>query len=62
MQVKVSGNASWASVTLVLTVLFAWIAGVVLANGFCSTVIAIFFPFWSFYLVVEKILILMGWV
>lgn len=33
-----------------------WICGVVLANGFWSTLFAITIPFWSFYLVAEKIM------
>ena len=37
--------------------LFIWMAGIVLAKGFWSTFFAIIFPMWSFYLVVEQILI-----
>lgn len=33
-----------------------WVAGFVIAQGFWSTVFCIF-PFWSFYLVVERFLI-----
>ena len=34
-----------------------WLAGVVIANGFWSTLFAIVFPFWSLYLVVEQALV-----
>jgi len=37
--------------------LFIWMAGIVLANGFWSTFFAIIFPIWSVYLVVEQIMI-----
>lgn len=39
-----------------LIIVAAWVSGVVLANGFWSTLFAITIPFWSFYLVAEKIL------
>ncbi|MES2662278.1 MAG: hypothetical protein V4629_03150 [Pseudomonadota bacterium] len=41
---------------LALALLIAWIAGVVIAQGFLK-VIAVFIPFYSWYLVVEKYLI-----
>lgn len=34
--------------------LVAWILGVVIANGFVSTLVAVFIPFWSYYLVIER--------
>ena len=37
-----------------------WIAGVVIAKGAWSTVFAIFFPFWAWYLFIEKLMILAG--
>ena len=40
--------------------LLFWIAGVVLAKGFWLTVLAIFIPFYAWYLVVEKIMIAIG--
>lgn len=36
-----------------LILLFAWLAGIVIAKGFWSTFFAVVFPFWSYYLVVE---------
>lgn len=39
--------------TLVLT---SWVAGIVIAKGFLSTLIAIYVPLWAWYLVVEKLL------
>jgi hypothetical protein len=40
--------------------LFSWIAGVVLAKGFWLTITAIFCPFYAWYLVIERILIMTG--
>ena len=37
--------------------LVVWIAGVVLANGFWSTLIAVVIPFWAWYLVIERLII-----
>jgi hypothetical protein len=37
-----------------------WIAGVVVAKGFWSTLFAIFIPFWAFYLIVERLIIAAG--
>ena len=39
-----------------LLLLLSWIAGVVLANGFWSTVFSIFIPPWAWYLVVELLM------
>lgn len=41
--------------------LFMWIAGIVIAKGFWSTVFALCIPLWAWYLVIEKIMINMGW-
>jgi hypothetical protein len=38
-----------------LILLFTWIAGIVIAQGFWSTFFAIFVPLWSYYLVIERI-------
>ena len=62
MQVKVPSNATWASVFLFLVVIFMWFGGAVLAKGFWSTLFAIFIPPWAFYLTVERLLVIMGWV
>ena len=34
----------------------AWVAGIVLAKGFWSTLFAIFFPLWAWYITAEKLL------
>jgi len=39
-----------------LILLVAWIAGVVLAKGFFSTLAAVLFPLWGYYLVVEHLI------
>ena len=35
--------------------LLTWLAGVVIAKGFWSTLFAVIIPFWSYYLVAERI-------
>lgn len=50
-------------VELIATVLFVfpWLAGIVLANGFWSTLVAVcFFPY-AWYLVVERAMQMTGW-
>jgi hypothetical protein len=42
---------------LAVLILVIWISGIVIANGFWSTLFAFFIPFWGYYLVIEKILI-----
>jgi len=44
-----------------LLLVVAWIAGLVLAKGFWST-LACIIPFWSFYLVVERLMIVTGFI
>lgn len=39
-----------------LFLILVWIAGVVLAKGFWSTVFAFLLPFWAWYLVVERVI------
>jgi hypothetical protein len=46
---------------LSLFLLFAWIAGIVVAKGIGSTTVAIFFPPWAWYLIVEHIMMVQGW-
>lgn len=38
-----------------------WLAGIVLASGFWSTVFAIWIPPWALYLVVERVIRSLGW-
>jgi len=52
-------KASIDSATLVF-ILTLWIAGVVLAKGFWLTTLAITLPFYAWYLVIEKIMLLIG--
>jgi hypothetical protein len=42
--------------------LLVWLAGAVLAKGFWSSLFAIFIPFWALYLVVERLMMVWGWV
>jgi len=44
----------------VLFFLVTWIAGIVLASGFWSTTISVVFPFWSWYLLVERLMKMLG--
>ena len=39
-----------------LILIAAWVAGLVLAKGFWSTLFAVFIPLWAWYLVAERIL------
>ena len=39
-----------------------WLAGVVIASGFWSTLFSIIIPLWAYYLVIEKLLQVMGWI
>ena len=43
-----------------LVAFIVWVAGIVIANGFWSTFFAVVFPFWGWYLVVERLLITNG--
>ncbi len=36
-----------------LVCLIVWIIGITLAKGFWSTLLALVFPFWAFYLCIE---------
>lgn len=45
-----------------LFIYITYIAGIVLAKGFASTVIAICIPLWAWYLVIERGLVMIGWV
>lgn len=47
---------------LTLILVTCWVAGAVLAKGAWSTFFAFIFPFWAWYLVVEKCLISFGWI
>lgn len=38
-----------------IILLFTWIAGIVIAQGFWSTFFAIIVPLWSYYLVIARI-------
>ena len=38
------------------SLLVSWLAGIVLAHGFWLTALSIFFPFYAWYLVVERLL------
>lgn len=42
--------------------IMCWLAGIVLAKGFWTTTAAIFFPPYALYLIVEKLMIMFGWV
>jgi hypothetical protein len=35
----------------------AWVSGLVLANGFWSTLLALFIPMWAWYLVAERLIV-----
>lgn len=45
-----------------IVLIFTWIAGIVLAKGFWSTFFACIFPFWAYYLTIEKLLQVNGFI
>lgn len=65
VSIKVSGDAGAGVVVTIMWWYFigavAWLAGIVLAAGFWSTLFAIFVPFWAWYLAVERALRAIGW-
>ena len=42
--------------------LATWLAGIAIASGFWATTLAVFFPPWAWYLLVEKAIMVAGWV
>lgn len=40
---------------LQLLFVITWVSGIILANGFWSTLFALCIPLWALYLVIEKI-------
>ncbi len=40
-----------------LILFIGWVSGIIIANGFWSTLFALFIPFWSWYLVIERVII-----
>lgn len=46
---------------LKVVLLVSWLAGVALAKGIWLKVAAVFFPFYAWYLVVERALVAIGW-
>ena len=55
MKVEYRGTA-W----LTLTMIIAWIAGIVLAHGFWSTAAAVTLPPYAWYLFIERIMRIIG--
>ena len=37
-----------------------WISGIIIANGFFSTLVAVFIPLWGWYLLLERIMQTIG--
>lgn len=54
--VQVNLRRPWIEVLISSLVSVVWIMGWVLAKGFWSTLFAVFFPPWGWYLIVETIL------
>jgi hypothetical protein len=55
-----SSSTSWAEMVGLSLFIVGWLAGLVLAKGFWSTLFALCSP-WGLYLVVEKVLLMNGW-
>ena len=37
-----------------------WVSGAVIASGFWSTLFAVILPFWAWYLIIERLMIMAG--
>lgn len=44
-------------IAFVIFIIVIWVAGWVIAKGFWSTLGAVILPFWSWYLIIEQIMI-----
>jgi hypothetical protein len=53
---KLGSEVMTAIVKFVL--IAAWVSGLVLANGFWSTLLALFIPMWAWYLVAERLIVM----
>jgi len=58
--IEPKARVTWAGLTAVIVFLVMWVAGWVLAKGFWSTFVSVFFFPYSWYLVVQKIMIAYG--
>lgn len=45
---------------MALLIIVSWLVGIVLANGWVSTIVAVTIPPYSWYLVIEKIMTING--
>ena len=54
-------NEKTASGIYNIVALSVWVCGVVISNGFWSTLFAAIIPFWAWYLVAERALTMAGW-
>lgn len=61
MQIEIKAD-TWAEAVTSLAVAVAWIVGIVLANGFWSTLLALIFPPWGWYLIAERWMQSIGWI
>lgn len=66
---KMTGLQGWAAVAMAALVgfgisafFFLWVAGAVLAKGFWSTLFAVVFFPWGWYLVVEQLFVYTGFI
>ena len=44
-----------------LLIMVTWLAGIVIAKGFWSSIFAILIPPYAWYLVIEKLMLMNGW-
>ena len=51
---------TFAELIALIVLVVPWIAGIVIASGFWSTFISIIFPFYSWYLVIERVMSVNG--
>ena len=51
-----------SEIVLVLIIVISWIAGVAIAKGIFEVIVAILMPPYSWYLVIEKIMMVNGYI
>ena len=59
---KIAVNNNWASLLTLLVVVIPWLMGIVLAKGFIQVLVSVLFAPYAWYLVVERLMHVLGWV
>lgn len=59
---KIAVNNNWASLLTLLVVVIPWLMGIVLAKGFIQVLASVLFAPYAWYLVVERLMQLTGFI